>query len=206
MSIERRKRRLKELLERLKGGQDVAQRDLKNALTADEYEELQARWLEQKVFRSMEKPDEIKEYEARLKKAQFAYSKMDSYSQRRKRKSWVVKRLINNADSEIERTAEYLQEILSAGTSLIWFDREIVGNSAFPAADLILLPRVITSRSHVCEMKISVKFQSKRDVKILVVESALQTLETHDSPQNQEPNVIEVRKAKKKRDFSGIKV
>ena len=76
--------KLQKIIERLSGGEIVQNRQLKTVLGTEGY----ARYLSdceyQKHLRAMlkDKPDEIIEYEQRLKAATFAYSKADYKSQK----------------------------------------------------------------------------------------------------------------------------
>jgi len=109
MDGERRKKRLSELLERMKLGEDIAQRDLKNVLTEDAYRELQEMWSHQRAIRALRKPPKIEKYEQLLKVALLAESKAEHYSMSRKRKEHVAHELRNGAENACERAAEYLE-------------------------------------------------------------------------------------------------
>jgi hypothetical protein len=89
--------RLKKLelyIARLEAGKHVQNRTLKTWLDADEFDEIEEQWLEQKELRSglKEKDDEIKEYEKLLQKEIFAYNRADSLS--RKGKSSTAKKCL----------------------------------------------------------------------------------------------------------------
>ena len=76
--------KLQKIIERLSGGEIVQNRQLKTVLGTEAY----ARYLSdceyQRYLRAMlrDKPDEIVEYERRLKVTTFAYSKADYTSQK----------------------------------------------------------------------------------------------------------------------------
>ena len=73
-----------------------------------------------------------------------------------------------------EDALEILQEILHYNSSLrIWFDRDIdfeVGGDL--SADIVSLPRLVTSRSHE-KLSDDSRLTSKQSVKLTVVERAI---------------------------------
>ena len=83
-SQEKRINKLKQVLERLSRGEIVQNRQLKTVLGTEGYARYFSDCEYQKHLRVMlkDKPDEIIEYEQRLKAATFAYSKADYKSQR----------------------------------------------------------------------------------------------------------------------------
>ena len=83
-SKEKRIDKLKQVLKRLSRGEIVQNRQLKIVLGAEEYARYFSDCEYQKHLRAMlkDKPDEIIEYEQRLKAATFAYSKADSKGSR----------------------------------------------------------------------------------------------------------------------------
>ena len=105
-SKEKRIDKLREVLERLSRRKTVQNRQLKTVLGAEGY----ARYLDdceyQKHLRVMlkDKPDEIIEYERRLKAATFAYNKADYKSQKGHRSA---KKTFGASDTQFERLSEY---------------------------------------------------------------------------------------------------
>ena len=100
-------------------------RQLKTVLGTEGY----ARYLSdceyQKHLRVMlkDKPDEIIEYEQRLKAATFAYSKADYKSQKGHRSA---KKMFGASDTQFERLSEYLTEKIAGHLDLeAWFDRTV---------------------------------------------------------------------------------
>ena len=81
--------------------------------------------------------------------------------------------LCDKSESLCEDTLEILQEILHYDSSLrVWFDRDIsfeVGGDL--SADIVSLPRLVTSRSHEKRNEDS-RITSKQSVKVSVVERA----------------------------------
>jgi len=185
MDRSQRKARLTELLDRLTNGQDVARRDMKAVLSEEQFAAMQVYWDEQKQFRAdaKNKPAEVIEYEKRLNKAMFEYSKAEGYSGSMRREQIrgndgkrTAKRAYDRAETAFERLIEWLEERLTADPSLrTWFDRTIAfgleGNLA-PNPDE--MPRVVTSRSkdRVGDGWLIGK-QTKRDVKRRVLDEAL---------------------------------
>ena len=140
--------KLKQVLERLSGGEIVQNRQLKTVLGSEGY----ARYLSdceyQKHLRVMlkDKPDEIIEYERRLKAATFAYSKADYKSQKGHR---TAKKMFSASDTQFERLSEYLSENIMGHAELeIWFDRSLtrcLGDSFGVSPDSF--PQIVTSKS-----------------------------------------------------------
>ena len=140
--------KLQKIIERLSGGEIVQNRQLKTVLGNEGY----ARYLSdceyQKYLRVMlkDKPDEIIEYEQRLKAATFAYSKADYKSQKGHRSA---KKMFGASDTQFERLSEYLSENIIGHPELeAWFDRPLakcLGDSFGVSPDGF--PQIITSKS-----------------------------------------------------------
>ena len=140
--------KLQKIIERLSGGEIVQNRQLKTVLGTEEY----ARYLSdceyQKYLRVMlkDKPDEIIEYEQRLKAATFAYSKADYKSQKGHRSA---KKMFGASDTQFERLSEYLSENIIGHPELeAWFDRPLtkcLGDSFGVSPDGF--PQIVTSKS-----------------------------------------------------------
>lgn len=140
--------KLQKIIERLSGGEIVQNRQLKTVLGTEVY----ARYLSdceyQKHLRAMlqDKPDEIIEYERRLKIATFAYSKADYRSQKGHRSA---KKMFGASDTQFERLSEYLSENIMGHAELeIWFDRSLtkgIGDSFGVSPDGF--PQIVTSKS-----------------------------------------------------------
>lgn len=140
--------KLQKIIERLSGGEIVQNRQLKTVLGNEGY----ARYLSdceyQKYLRVMlkDKPDEIIEYEWRLKAATFAYSKADYKSQKGHRSA---KKMFGASDTQFERLSEYLSENIIGHPELeAWFDRPLAkcfGDSFGVSPDSF--PQIVTSKS-----------------------------------------------------------
>ena len=140
--------KLQKIIERLSGGEIVQNRQLKTVLGTEVY----ARYLSdceyQRHLRAMlkDKPDEIIEYERRLKAATFAYSKADYKSQKGHRSA---KKMFGASDTQFERLSEYLSENIIGYPELeVWFDRPLtkgLGDSFGVSPDSF--PQIVTSKS-----------------------------------------------------------
>ena len=168
---------LLKIFEKLKRGENVQNRQLKRWLSKDEFSQFEAEWQEQLELRSelKDKPNELKQYEEKLKQATFNHNRAESYSC--KGKHATAKKFYNKSESLCEEAFEMLQEILHSDSSLrIWFDREIsfeVGGDV--SADIASLPRLVTSRSYE-KLATDCRLATKRHVKLRVVEQAIETI------------------------------
>ena len=169
--------KLEAIAAKLKRGENVQNRQLQTWLSEDEYEQLEYEWHEQLELRSelKDKPSDLKRYEEKLKQATFNYNRAEGYSS--KGKHSTAKKFYNKSESLCEDALEILQEILHYDSSLrIWFDRDIsfeVGGDL--SADIVSLPRLVTSRSHE-KLSDDSRLTSKRSVKLAVVERAMHNI------------------------------
>ena len=142
--------KLETIANKLKRGENVQNRQLQTWLGEEEYEQLETEWQEQLSLRETlkDKPSELKRYEDKLKQATFSYNRAEGFSN--KGKHSTAKNFYNKSESLCEDALEILQEILHYDSSLrVWFDRDIsfeVGGDL--SADIVSLPRIVTSRSH----------------------------------------------------------
>ena len=147
-SQEKRINKLKQVLERLSRGKIVQNRQLKSVLGTEGYARFLSDCEYQKHLRVMlkDKPDEIIEYERRLKAATFAYSKADYRSQKGHRST---KKMFGDSDTQFERLSECLSENIIGHPELeIWFDRSLtkcLGDSFGVSPDSF--PQIVTSKS-----------------------------------------------------------
>lgn len=207
MDLIARKARLAVLLGRLRDGVDVANRDMKAVLSDAEFDALDQQWEEQRHLRAAtkQKPEEVVEYEKRLKRAEFEYGKAEHFSQSSKRKRVkgndglrTDERGYRRAETALERLIEYLDECLARDPGLnIWFDRPV----AFGAAtDLALspeaMPRVVTSRSlsRLGDGRM-VGIVSKRELKMATLERALAAIEDEQRRIGRGPAQVEAEEA-----------
>jgi hypothetical protein len=142
--------KLEGIAEKLKRGEHVQNRQLQTWLSEDEYGQLDAEWQEKIELREelKDKPSYLKRYEEKLKQATFYYNRAEGYSS--KGKHSTAKTFYNKSESLCEDALGILQEILHYDGNLrIWFDRDIsfeVGGDL--SADIVSLPRLVTSCSH----------------------------------------------------------
>ncbi len=194
MTSKKRKARLKELLKRIKAGEDVAQRDLRHALTDAEYQLTNEKWKEQQAFRAMKKPSEVKKYESLLAKALFLHNKAEGYRAKKKldaRGRSYRQRLYDQAEAACELALECLYEILTADAALqIWFDRAIKfcadGTVDLLNSDISFpdnMPRLVTSRSKNKLASRMVGRLAKREIKKAVLEDALEEISREEKRQ-----------------------
>ena len=146
---EKRIFKLNKALDKLRRKENVQNRQLKTLLGDEAYARFEDDGRQQQQFREdlKEKPDEIIEYEQRLKEATFAYSKADSASRKGRRKA--AKKLFGASDTLFERLLEFLSDQI-AGDHLLemWMDRDVrFDASNTPVGSPDDFPCVITSRS-----------------------------------------------------------
>ena len=167
----------------LRRGENVQNRLLQTWLSEEEYEQLEFEWQEQLELRSelKDKPSELKRYDEKLKQATFNYNRAEGYSS--KGKHSTAKKFYNKSESLCEDALEILQEILHYDSSLrVWFDRDIsfeVGGDL--SADIVSLPRLVTSRSHE-KLSADSRLTSKQSVKLAVVERAIHNIVRDAAP------------------------
>ena len=170
-------RKLEGIADKLKRGENVQNRQLQSWLSEEEYEQLECEWKEQFELRNelKDKPSDLKRYEEKLKQATFNYNRAEGYSS--KGKHSTAKKFYDKSESLCEDALEILQEILHYDSSLrVWFDRDIsfeVGGDL--SADIVSLPRLVTSRSHE-KLSDDSRLTSKQSVKLAVVERAMHNI------------------------------
>lgn len=199
MNLQKRQKRLNELLIRLKNNADVPNRDLKLVLTESQYAEMQAQWQIEKSFRKITKPKEIKRYELKLKQATLAHTKYEAYENKKtNKKPHMPKKLMNHAESLLEKALEYAVEIGGKhGKFAEWFGGVIAEDVEL---DLSTMPRIRTSKSYwndVGKNELSI-----RNIKILAVEHAL---DEHSVDDNFNDAIKSIKSIKTKRNFKDIK-
>ena len=173
----KRLNKLEGIADKLKRGENVQNRQLQTWLSKDEYEQLEYEWQEQLERRSelKDKPSDLKRYEAKLREATFNYNRAEGYSSKGRRST--AKKFYNKSESLCEDALEILQEIPHSDSSLrVWFDRDIsfeVGGDF--SADIVSLPRLVTSRSHE-KLSDDSRLTSKQSVKLAVVERAIHNI------------------------------
>jgi len=166
--------KLEAIADKLRRVENVQNRQLKTWLSEEEYAQLEYEWKEQLELRSelKDKPSDLKRYEKKLREATFNYNRAEGYSS--KGKHSTAKKFYNKSESLCEDALEILQEILHSDSTLrVWFDRDIsfeVGGDL--SADIVSLPRLVTSRSHE-RLSDDSRLTRKQSVKLAVVERAM---------------------------------
>jgi len=169
--------KLEGITDKLRRGENVQNRQLQKWLSEEEYAQLEYEWQEQLELRSelKDKPSELKRYEENLREATFNYNRAEGYSS--KGKHSTAKTFYNKSESLCEDALEILQEILYSDSTLrVWFDRDIsfeVGGDL--SADIVSLPRLVTSRSHEKQKEDS-RITNKQSIKFVVVERAMHNI------------------------------
>ena len=158
-------------------------RQLQTWLNEEEYEQLEYAWQEQLELREelKDKPSDLKRCEEKLKQATFNYNRAEGYSS--KGKHSTAKKFYDKSESLCEDALEILQEILHYDSSLrVWFDRdisfEVCGDLS---ADIVSLPRLVTSRSHE-KLSDDSRLINKQSVKLAVVERAMHNIGRDAAP------------------------
>ena len=169
--------KLEAIATRLKRGENVQNRQLQTWLSEDEYAQIEVEWLEQLELREelKDKPDELKRYEEKLRKATFQYNRADAYH--RQGKKVPASSADSKCESLCEDALEILQEIVATDASLqIWFDRNLdFRHGGLIDASLGNLPRLVTLRS-IEKQHDDSRIVKKLDVKIGVVERAINNI------------------------------
>jgi tetratricopeptide (TPR) repeat protein len=186
--------KLEAIADKFKRGENVQNRQLQTWLSEEEYEQLDCEWQEQLELRNelKDKPIDLKRYEEKLREATFNYNRAEGYSS--KGKHDTAKKFYNKSESLCEDALEILQEILHYDSSLrVWFDRHInfeVGDDL--SADIVSLPRLVTSRSHE-KLNDDSRLTSKQSVKLAVVERAMHNIGREAAPASK-PSVSKLDK------------
>jgi len=187
----KRLKRLKELFVRLKSGEDISRRDLKNALTEQQWEEFEYnnQNIDLEEPDASNRPDELRTYLDLLKKADFYYYRAESTSKTERSRIDHLgrsgrKRLFDTADTYYERAIERLNEIFESCDAQTLnevqthLDRPwALGDS--PNLGPNHMPRVRNSRSRYSDSQSGLtKFDLKRKYKRDAIESAIAALKS----------------------------
>lgn len=173
--------RLRDLKQKLERGEHVQNRALATWLGKEAVADIEHRWQGELDARAEleHKPPEIKEYERRLKQANFTYAKAEGASERHKKYSG---KFYNKSDDHYERVLEYIQGEISVDPSLQdWLDRPAIyeAGDVGTGPDYSGMPRVITSRSAENQSDGSMHGTriTKRACKLEAVDQAINALE-----------------------------
>ena len=183
-SQEKRIDKLKQVLERLSRGEIVQNRQLKTVLGAEGYARYCYDYREQTQLRDVlkDKPDEITDYERRLKAATFAYNKADSKSQNGHRSA---KKMFGASDTLFERLSEYLTEKMAGNGALeTWFDRPLAtGAEDSFGLDPDSFPKIITSK--ILKNMDGGYLVNKRTIREVKVDAVQRVLEELTAPEQE---------------------
>lgn len=176
-AINAKKQRLRNLLERLHNGDDVATRDLRNAVTSDEYEHYEQMWEHHKNAASYSSGSSG--YDELLKQGLFHYNKAESGRFNKDAKN----RFYRKAEACFEKAIEQLKADVSLDPSVAdAYDRHL--DFSAQGYNLSLspteMPRRIASKStnNLSDVHGGVRAKlTKRDFKIRVVEQSLKDFE-----------------------------
>jgi hypothetical protein len=172
-----RQEKLEKILQRLRTGRDVQNRDLRTWLGEAGFAAFEAAWHEQLELRKEleEKPDAVTDYERRFRDARLLENRANGHAARGNMQQ--ARKLRAASEVAYERLLEFFQEQLHADPWLReWFDR-FPENDPETAPSLIAecMPHVVTSRSTNCGRSHhrTHSLKTKRDVKIDAVSAAL---------------------------------
>lgn len=184
-------KRLKELLARLKKGEDITRRDLKSVLTDEQWQDFENtnEYLKVDYTQVLERPQELNMYLDKLKQGDFYHARAESTPvtarsriDHRNRSGRL--RLYHQAEACYEDALMYLCGVLDgndvqlAQELRLWLDRDVdtsTGNR--PGADPQSVPRIKGSRSiHSESNKGANKFELRRKYKQDAIEGAIVVL------------------------------
>lgn len=186
MNPSKRRARLVELIGRMNDGHDISTRDMKIVLKEEEHDEFIQMWDAEKDKRTAEKPPSVRDYEKLLNQWHIAEARVQRYRNLHTKVQATLMRMSKGVDTYLERIQEYLLEHQDDAEFNLWLDRqnryqnssdEI--NPASPSNSLHTPPLVVTSRSHHKQSNGCMEKLSKRDIKLMAMEQALNHL---DSP------------------------
>jgi hypothetical protein len=184
-------KRLKELLARLKRGDDITRRDLKSVLTEEQWNDYEQanQYLSVDYSESIERPQELDVYLEKIKQADFYHARSSSTPTTERsridhRNRSGRMRLYYQAEACYEDAVMYLCGVLDghnqqlANEVRMYLDRDVdtsAGNQ--PGADPQSVPRIKGSKSiHSKSNKGANKFELKRKYKRDAIESAIALL------------------------------
>ena len=160
----------------------ISVRDLQNTLGDDGVNEYESLWqieVDKKDY-FKNKPSAITEYEALIKKADFANNRADGIKLSARSKldfngNNSKTRLRTDAEKLYEKALERLEELVNEDSSLReWFDRELdFTTSGTLGIDVVGMPRVVTSRGNKLTSG-AASAVSKAQIKRNVLENALE--------------------------------
>ena len=170
--------RINLLINRLEAGEDVSRGSVSRVLKPDQMADLDEGWKSEQVYRKQPKPREIKKYETMLKCGLLLYGKYEAT--RHKLTAYDSRRLIQSAESALEKALEFAQEMVQNTNSLQeWLDRDPKDCCGSAPASM---PRVVTSESadNQSALKKAPCTYSKKQLKLIALHNALEALQPND--------------------------
>ena len=149
LEAEQRKKRLIELIKRLKTGGSVIKRDFRTALTDDEFEGYESTWesVQESDEYQRKTPDGLQDYLLLLRSADALTTRADAMHN--KGNNLRALALNNDAQARYERAYENLKDALSTDPSLLmWLDRDFnFTTNEMPDLTAEDAPRLLSGRS-----------------------------------------------------------
>jgi len=202
MNLQIKISRIKTLIARLEAGVTVSNRSLGRVLTEAQILALDADWVEEKSLRKVTKPLDIKKYEAMVKNAILLNGRADRMHFL-KTPAHKITALSNKAENAFLNAFLFLEETIERDNSIrLWIDRDLKDASWDP----IGVPRVIGSQSFECLRKEKLPFPvlTKRQLKIQMLEAALEALESKPEGKCEVFSQVHLR-SRKELNFDGFK-
>ena len=198
MNLDKRQVRVKELLGKLKSGQEITLRDFKSVLGKDEYAEYETMWANEKDKRDVVKPKKILLYETKLREVKLSHARYEKHriNYGSNDKSLILEQ---NTEHLIERLVEFWNDLISSDVSLlIWFDRSVIKNLSIEE-----LPHIVNSKSSYKQSDGLLTKRTKKEIKIEILETLLNPVK--DSKDEQVEFSIKKKKLTKQ-DFKDFKI
>jgi hypothetical protein len=168
MKADKRQTRVKELLGKLKSGQEITLRDFKSVLGKDEYAEYEAMWANEKDKREVVKPTDILKYEKRLREVKLSYARHEKHRINYGSSHNSLK-LEEQTENLMEQLVEFWMDITSTTSSLlIWFDRGEIKSLSIEE-----LPHIVNSKSSFKNSDGFLTKRNKKEIKIEIIENIL---------------------------------
>ena len=178
MRNEKRLSRIVQLISRLEANENVSRGSLSRVLTPEQMADLDEGWKAEQVSRQHPKPLEIKKYEAMLKRGLLLYGKYEATHH--KLAAYDSRRLIQTAESALEKALEFAQEMVQNTNSLQeWLDRDPKDCCRSAPASM---PRIVTSKStdNQSAIRKAPCTYSKKQLKLIALHNALEALQPND--------------------------
>ena len=174
------KTKLEKLIAKLDNGKAVSLRDIQFNLGADGLNKYNKLWnaeLEKRKFFEV-KPTHIKNYDALVKKADFANNKYQPNTKYPK------------PTKHYQKCIDLHKSIVEADTALAqWFDRA----ASEVTADVLGVARLVTSRSELKRTSGNAQAESKEDVKLNILKDAVNIIEADEKAFSESKNGVKLK-------------